>query len=304
MTPLARLVRDRRRSSGGSPLAGPRFQATGSARPGFRPATPRQRGFALLIVLWTLVLLSLLLTQLTSAGRGEAQIALNLRRDAAAELAADGAVQAAMFHLLDGSNQRWTADGTERRLAVPHGTATLLLRDQAGKVNPNTAPPELLAGLIAALGQDPRTAGTIAQAIVDWRTTTPVAGQSPAAAAYRAASLPVAPAGTPFGDVEDVRLVLGMTPALFDALRPHLSIFAVGEPRIAYADKFVAQAILATGGGTGVGAQTTAEITVVEIAATVHTTAGASFTRRAVVQVGGSSQPPWRILDWREGAPA
>ena len=38
-------------------------------------AFPRERGFALLIVLWTVVLLTLLVTQLTSAGRGEAQAA-------------------------------------------------------------------------------------------------------------------------------------------------------------------------------------------------------------------------------------
>ena len=259
----------------------------------------RELGFALLIVLWTVVLLTLLVTQLTSAGRGEAQIAANLRRDAAAELAADGAVQAAMFHMLDGSGARWLPDGAEHVLPVARGRAAIVLHDQGGKVNPNTAQADLLSAVIVALGTDPHTAGLAAQAIVDWHTPPAMPGQPTAAAAYRAAGLAVAPAGTPFGSVDDVALVRGMTPALFDRLRPHLSVFAVGEPRLSLADPIVAQAIRALGGG-GV-ADAVPEVTVVEVTATVHMASGAVFSRRAVVQVGGSGITPWRVLDWGQG---
>jgi Tfp pilus assembly protein PilX len=48
-----------------------------------------ERGFALLIVLWALVLLTLVFTQLVSAGRGEAELTANLRAGATAEAAAD-----------------------------------------------------------------------------------------------------------------------------------------------------------------------------------------------------------------------
>ncbi len=42
--------------------------------------TPRsERGFVLLLVLWTLALLALIGTQVTAAGRSEAQVATNLR---------------------------------------------------------------------------------------------------------------------------------------------------------------------------------------------------------------------------------
>ncbi len=268
------------------------------AEPGL--AAGRERGFALLIVLWTVVLLTLLVTQLTSAGRGEAQIAANLRRDAAAELAADGAVQAAMFHLLDGSGARWVADGTERTLAVARGRATVLLRDQGGKVNPNTAQADLLAAVIGALGVEQHGAGALAQAIVDWRTPPLVPGQSAAASAYRAAGLAVAPAGTPFASVDEVALVRGMTPELFARLRPHLSVFTVGEARLALADPVVAQAIRGLGGGGGL-AEAVPEVSVVEVTATVRMAGGAVFARRAVVEVGGSGLTPWRVLDWGEG---
>ncbi|MGI4978024.1 MAG: hypothetical protein ACRYG6_13875 [Janthinobacterium lividum] len=259
----------------------------------------RERGFALLIVLWTVVLLTLLVTQLTSAGRGEAQIAANLRRDAAAELAADGAVQASMFHMLDGSGARWLPDGTERALAVSRGRAAIVLRDQGGKVNPNTAQADLLSALVVALGTDPHAAGLVAQAIVDWRTPPAMPGQPAAStASYRAAGLSVAPAGLPFGSVDDVALVRGMTPALFARLRPHLSVFSVGEPRLTLADPVVAQALRALGAG-GVS-DAVPEVTVVEVTATVRMASGAVFSRRATVQVGGSALTPWRMLDWEQ----
>ena len=70
-----------------------------------------QRGFALLIVLWTLVLLSLILAQLLSAGRSEAQLATKLRDAAVAEAVADGAVQDTLFHLMAQGAQAWPPHG-------------------------------------------------------------------------------------------------------------------------------------------------------------------------------------------------
>ena len=63
----------------------------------------RQRGFALLIVLWTLALLALLGTQLLATSRQHVQLAHNLLDAAALEAAANGAVQQAIFGVLDSS---------------------------------------------------------------------------------------------------------------------------------------------------------------------------------------------------------
>ena len=79
----------------------------------------RQRGFALLIVLWSLALLALIGTRLTAAGRTETQIAINLRANATAEALADGAVHEAIFHHIDRSERHWPADGLPRSLSVP-----------------------------------------------------------------------------------------------------------------------------------------------------------------------------------------
>jgi general secretion pathway protein K len=134
-----------------------------------RTAGRPQQGFALLIVLWTLVLLALVITRLTSAGRSEAQLTFNLRNAAMARAAADGGFYEAVFHLIDSSGGRWTADGTDHSLRVGGSRVDVYIASEAGKINPNSAQPQLMAALLHQLGADTRTAAAIAGAMADWR---------------------------------------------------------------------------------------------------------------------------------------
>jgi len=59
-----------------------------------------ESGFALLIVLWTLVPIALLFVMLTAAARSDAQLTANLRSAAELEATADGAIYSALFDLL------------------------------------------------------------------------------------------------------------------------------------------------------------------------------------------------------------
>src|SRR6266700_789969 len=71
-----------------------------------------QRGFALLIVLWVLVLIAFLTAHVTATGRTEIRIAGNLAANAAAQAAADGAIYQSIFNLLDPrQDERWPLDG-------------------------------------------------------------------------------------------------------------------------------------------------------------------------------------------------
>src|SRR5437773_12242806 len=83
-------------------------------------AEPRHsRGFALLIVLWVLVLIGFLVAQVVAAGHTELRIAGNLYANAAAESALEGAVNEALFHLADPQpERRWALDGQRRELVI------------------------------------------------------------------------------------------------------------------------------------------------------------------------------------------
>src|SRR5437764_10711125 len=92
------------------------------------PAKPRQsRGFALLVVLWVLVLVAFLVAQVTAAGRTELRIAGNIYANAAAEAALEGAVNEALFHLSDPQpERRWRFDGRQHELTI--GDSRVVLR--------------------------------------------------------------------------------------------------------------------------------------------------------------------------------
>src|SRR5271157_2429629 len=79
----------------------------------------RDTGFALLIVLWTLVLIAFLVLHLTASGRTEIRITNNLQSNAVAAAAADGAISAAIFNLsAPQAEQRWPVNGPPHLLMI------------------------------------------------------------------------------------------------------------------------------------------------------------------------------------------
>jgi len=204
----------------------------------------RQRGFALLIVLWSLAFIAFLDTQLVASGRQDMQMARNVMDAAVAEAAADGAVQEAIFRMFDTSAEHWGADDTPRALRLGPVSVTVRIEPESDHVNPNIASTKLLQALLAQLGTDPVTAATVADSIVRWRRS----GGTPAwlraeTARYRAAGRDYAPSGLPFHRATDLAAVLGMTPTVLARLVPHLTVFSAADPTVATRDPAVASAL-------------------------------------------------------------
>src|SRR5712691_4489409 len=124
------------------------------------------RGFALIIVLWAFVLISLIVTHLTASGRTELRIAGNLAANAAAQAAADGAIYRAIFNLLDPRpNERWALDGGTHELQIVDSRVTLRLENEAARVNPNLASPALVQALLDAVTGNREQAASVALTI-------------------------------------------------------------------------------------------------------------------------------------------
>src|SRR5215469_1169660 len=129
----------------------------------------RSAGFALIIVLWTLVLIGFIVAHLSASGRTEIRIAGNLVANAMAEAAADGAIFEAIFNLTDPqADQRWPIDGASQELVIGESRVVVRLEDEAGWINPNTASPALLEALFRITGSDPENARRLAIAIGEW----------------------------------------------------------------------------------------------------------------------------------------
>jgi general secretion pathway protein K len=258
-------------------------------------------GFALLIVLWTLVLVSLLFATLVSAGRSELRLTDNLRRAAALENIADGTISQTIFALLRPGTRGFVGN-TVRDVAAPGAVVRVVAANQAGFVNPNTAPAPLLASLLVRLGAEPHAAARVAAAIVDWRTP----GQAPSpggakAPQYRAAGVDYGPPGAPFETIGELRHVLGMTPGMLALLTPHLTLFWDGPPDPVHADPIV-RAALADVGVRSVNGASAAEAEVVTITATADDGHGARVVRRAAIRLGFAPDGRfWRVLAWGNG---
>jgi general secretion pathway protein K len=263
----------------------------------------RQRGFALLLVLWTMGFLALLVAQFTSAGRTETRVAANLRANAAAEAAADGGLHEAILRLLQGV---WLADDRPRLIRVEDAVVEIRITNQATKVNPNNASVPVIQALLTNIGVDPGKAPSLARAIVDWRSggLKSLAGGTKLSQ-YQAAALPYGPANKLFDSVEEVGQVVGMTPALLARIRPFLSVYQEGDApspddSLGGAPE---QSISTDREGWYLGS--TGRVMVVAVKADAVGAKGGRFTRQAIVRLRAEpslDQAPYQILTW-ETAP-
>src|SRR5215510_117539 len=239
------VVYRRRQSSGvASPLSGTAGRAASLRSCPFADCGT-DSGFALIVVLWTLVLIAFVVAHLTATGRTEIRIAGNLVSNAVAQAAADGAVFEAIFYLSDPQpQQRWPVDGNTRELVVGNVRVMVRLEDEAWWINPNSASPGLLEASLRATGSDPENARRLANAIGEWVGSAPAPRpQNMLLAEYGAAGLDYGPPGAPLETIDELSRVLGMTPAALAAIRPHLTLFGPPEPSTATVDPFVAAAL-------------------------------------------------------------
>ncbi len=110
----------------------------------------RDQGFALVLVIWVLALLSILAAALAVDSRTAVEIARNRLELAQARAAADAGATLAIYGLLDPDPAlRWRADGTTRTVRYAGSTVAITVDDEGGKIDLNAAPAEFVDGLLA-----------------------------------------------------------------------------------------------------------------------------------------------------------
>ena len=123
------------------------------------PKMSSQSGFALIIVLWYIVLLSLIITHVTASGKTELRIANNILANTVAREAADGAIFQTIFRQSAmRPEQRWVADGSLHEIVLGETRINVKLEDEACWINPNSASSALVEALLRATGSDSATA--------------------------------------------------------------------------------------------------------------------------------------------------
>lgn len=206
------------------------------------PLHPRQRGVALLLVLWACALLAVLLGGFAAMARTEGTQARYLFARTQAHYAAEAGIQRAVAALQDPGSS-WRADGRAYHLRFNGTDITVRVTSEDGKVDINSARPEVLENLLEAAGQNPADAHQTAQAIVDWRgdATADVSlvnnNAGPAGVGY-------SPRHGPFPSVSELQLVQGVSAPLYRRLAPYITIWSGrGVPNAAYAPAEVVAAL-------------------------------------------------------------
>ncbi|HET6379092.1 MAG TPA: type II secretion system protein GspK [Methylocella sp.] len=201
------------------------FRSPGTILTGGGKARPRgNSGFILVTVLWIFAALAALaslyavyLGNTAAAARSyDARLQLRGLVTAGVELTA--------YQLIGYDDaSRPTSGAFDFRLGRSQVHAEY--RSEGARIDLNAAPKALLAGLFTVLGAKPDEANSFADRIVAWRSKAADGRQRPEAEAYRAAGLPYGPREAPFLNTAELRLVLGLPPALVNAALPFLTIY-------------------------------------------------------------------------------
>lgn len=287
---------------------------------------PRERGFALLLVIWVLAILAVLATGFAAGTRSETRLARNLLEAAHARALAEAGIARATASLLDvDPRARWPADGTPQQTRFDGGDIQIRIEDEDGKIDLNLAPAELLSGLCAELAIDP----DVCSALVDG-----VAARRRAAAAAEPQSTQGLRFGAPpakpdrqtaaFTTVEELRLLPALDAASFARLRPFVTVYAQSDhidpavaprevllaipgvnpgevERLLAARPAAAQSLAPLPPLTGAEAYVAAgQLHTATIIAVAQSEAGTSFTQRSVIALTGQPLTPVQVLEWRQ----
>ncbi|MBR1175258.1 general secretion pathway protein GspK [Bradyrhizobium sp. KB893862 SZCCT0404] len=190
-----------------------------------RPPVGTEQGFVLVAVLWLLAALALLVIVFTAHLSASAR-AISLNDDALkSEALVSAGVELAVYRLLSADKDNRPPEGAFRvRLSGTDISVSFLT--EAARVDLNAAPKEMLSGLLSVLGAGDDDAKQTAERILGWRTKASDEDSGKEGALYQAAGLTYSPRQAPFAHVNELSLVLGMTPALVERALPYVTVFS------------------------------------------------------------------------------
>ncbi|MGA6993744.1 MAG: type II secretion system minor pseudopilin GspK [Candidatus Deferrimicrobiaceae bacterium] len=217
------------------------------------------RGVALLVTLMILVLIVTLVWEIFRLGARAAQTGAYSRDSIRAGLVADAGINATRIALREDAkdNQYDTLDEIWSRPVPPidlgEGTIGIVVEDEERKINinrlvlPNGNAPDdqklaVFRRLLEILEIDP----LLADAVVDWidNDDTPRVG-SAESAFYLSLPFPYRAKNDFLDTVDELRLVRGVTPEVFEKLRPFVTVYSSGKVNLNTAPKQVIMALSA-----------------------------------------------------------
>ncbi len=180
----------------------------------------------MIVALWAMIAMGLLVAGVRILGLREARLSEARLEQVQLSALADGMINLTVLRLLDevpGGHP--PIDGTVFPVRFGGMVGSVRVQDESGKVDLNQAPEAALLKYLLAQDVDFETAQGLADKIMDWRE--PGIGRRLNGAKgddYQHAGYAYGPRGGRMESVDELRLVMGMTPQLFDRLASGLTV--------------------------------------------------------------------------------
>jgi general secretion pathway protein K len=289
-------------------------------------ASSSERGFVLVAVLWILLALATLVAIFSVYLSATAQtLALD---DAALQTQAlvSGGLELTAYQLALTDEKDRPASGSFN-FRMDDADVSVTFTSEAGRIDLNYAPKELLAALFTELGARKGTAQEDADRIIGWRTKPAPNDTSDEASLYAAAGLNYGPRQSLFTHVNELALVVGLPPALVERALPFLTVFngtsdvdaTIAAPEVIAALKDSGQNNAdslgqSTGSSNGPLAATAATDTSTPAQPNTPASKSPCYRVRAIINFSngrrtasqvvialGDKVEPYRVLSWQDG---
>lgn len=192
----------------------------------------RQHGMALILVMWSLVLMTGLATGFAYAVRYETRTTSDVAGLAYYEAAREAGLRYVVLALTAiNLEDRWQPDGQPHQIDWQGNTVSVRLQSESGRIDLNRAPRDLLIGLFDEVLPDAPSAA-LADAVIDWRDrddkTSPDGAE---AREYARAGYAYGPTNLPFYSVQELSQVVGFDREMMESLTPFLTVHGL-QPRV------------------------------------------------------------------------
>lgn len=187
----------------------------------------KEHGWALVSVLWSMTMLSVM------AAATEQLVVANHRAERRAwdRLRASAIFDAVLTQAVAGIEnpniaKRWRVDGASRHVDFDGAAVEVSVQNEAGRFDLNLIDGRTLQFLLSDTGLPIDQAEMLSDSIVTWRAPAELHALHGATDGdYENAGFAYHPRHGNFQSVDELQLVLGMTPAVYDAIRPALTVY-------------------------------------------------------------------------------
>lgn len=181
-----------------------------------------------LFVLWGLGLLTMISVSLLWTATASQGLARGSLEVAEINMSVEAAINRAALALFDArTEQRWQTNGNAQAFEFNAARMKISVQDELGLIDLNQADPSVLISLMQKAGLDRQSATNLVDRILDWRDSTPFRRLNGAKDPdYRAAGREYRPRNGPFQSIDELLLVMGMTPMLFSRIESAVTVYS------------------------------------------------------------------------------